>query len=259
MALTEQIHTFENGLMLFDRHLTPQQRARYRAKNLHEPEEEEIFLSAIRSLPTGGLFASVGTAIGYYAILAAKTRPDLEIHCFDPHPKHVVYMGENFELNGLGDLGIQIHQIAVSDRSGMVNFLDNSFASSVADISHWRFLINRMRGILSGRFMGHAPVARFQVPAKTLCDAIKLIARSSVDLLQMDIQGHECAVLMDFFKHNKKEKKHVQEFLIGTHGQSIHFSCRELFLKNGYALLADSPICDTQPDGILHSRYTHLS
>lgn len=154
-------------------------------------------------------------------------------------------------INGLGVTQIQIYQVAVSNRSGTVNFLDNSFASSVLDSSPLKRLLNRVRNLLGGRSRNGNSLACLPVQAITLRDAIGLANSRLVNFLQMDIQGHERPVLMEFFKSRDRGTIQVQEFLVGTHGRDIHNDCRKLFIENQYTILADAAVCEGQPDGML--------
>ncbi len=60
------IHTFDNGVRVYDDHLLDEQRERYRKHNVHEAEEENIFVDLIHRIPANGCFVDVGAAIGYY-------------------------------------------------------------------------------------------------------------------------------------------------------------------------------------------------
>ena len=74
-AMERAIHTFDNGVRVYEDQLLDEQRARYERRNVHEAEEEEIFVDLIRRLPPDGCFVDVGAAIGYYLILAHKLLP----------------------------------------------------------------------------------------------------------------------------------------------------------------------------------------
>jgi len=245
----KNIHIFDNGIKVYDIHLTQQQRARYLHKNLHEPEEEGLFVSAVQRLSTGACFVSIGTAIGYYAVLAKNLRPDLEIHCFDPLPYHLDCLKANIQLNELEESSFHIHQAAVSDRFGKVRFLENSFASSIDNSTLAQRIIWRLRYLFSGNKLNQSLNRAFWVHSVTLGGVFGMIAQQKIDLLQMDIQGHELNVLTEFFK--RREHFEVSEFIVGTHGQTIHSSCRNLLLDNSYRIIADLPTCEGQPDGIL--------
>ena len=43
------IHSFDNGVRVCDDHLLDEQRERYRKRNVHEAEEEDIFVDLVRA------------------------------------------------------------------------------------------------------------------------------------------------------------------------------------------------------------------
>ena len=62
--MTRKIHKFDNGVRVYDDHLMPAQRQRYKIRNVHEADEEDLFIKIISSLPDDGTFVNIGTAIG---------------------------------------------------------------------------------------------------------------------------------------------------------------------------------------------------
>ena len=46
--MARAIHTFDNGVRVFEDQLWEGQRARYQKRNVHEAEEEDIFVDLIR-------------------------------------------------------------------------------------------------------------------------------------------------------------------------------------------------------------------
>ena len=89
------IHTFDNGVRVYDDHLLDEQRERYRRHNVHEAEEENIFVNLIQRIPVDGCFVDVGAAIGYYLILARKLAPGVTIHAVEPLARHRAFLREN--------------------------------------------------------------------------------------------------------------------------------------------------------------------
>ncbi len=67
--MSRKIHIFDNGIRVYDDHLIPPQRKRYAQNNVHEVEEEEIFLR----IPVDGCFVNIGSAIGYYLHIPAQS------------------------------------------------------------------------------------------------------------------------------------------------------------------------------------------
>jgi len=108
------VHCFDNGVRVYDDQLVEAQRFRYAKRTVHEEDEEELFLEMIKGLGANGIFVSLGSAIGHYALLAKRTRPDLSIHCFEPLERHRRYLSETIELNGYSDGDFKVHSLAVA-------------------------------------------------------------------------------------------------------------------------------------------------
>ncbi len=123
------IHTFDNGVRVYDDHLLDEQRERYRKRNVHEAEEEDIFVDLIRRIPADGCFVDVGAAIGYYLILARKLAPSLTIHAVEPLARHRAFLGENAALNGLPSDDFIVHSEGLTSSEGSETFMDRGFGS----------------------------------------------------------------------------------------------------------------------------------
>lgn len=225
-------HRFNNGVKVYDDHLIEAQRIRYAKCNVHEQDEEELFLRIIQDLPTGGVFVSLGSAIGYYALLAKRIRPDLEIHCFEPLDKHRDFLAENILLNGHSEHEFSIHSLAVAPNSEGYLLVDRAYGS---------FLIKPENA-------GSRPTC--STDTVCLSGISSIIGSAAADLVQMDIQGLEAAILEEFFSESERPFA-IRSFLIGTHGNDIHMRCRNALLKNDYMVLHDEANTANQPDGIL--------
>src|SRR5690606_1638265 len=186
----DRVHTFDNGVRVYDRHLNPPQRERYARINVHEVEEEPVFLGLIDSLPEQGVFVALGSAIGYYTILARLRRPKLAIHAFEPLEMHREYMRENIELNALDPRDLPIHPEAIADRDGQTWLSQESYSSALLDDIG---LTIKAKDALK-RFLCAFGVERFKplprvaVPTLSL-DSICARVGGRIDLVQMDVQG----------------------------------------------------------------------
>lgn len=247
---SDRIHTFDNGVRVYDRHLNPPQRERYERVNVHEVEEEPVFLELIDSLPEQGVFVALGSAIGYYAILARMRRSLLAIHSFEPLEMHREYMRENIELNGLDPRGLPIHHEAIAERDGRTWLRQESYSSALLDDVS---LTVKAKDALK-RFLcafgveGFQPLPRVSVP--TLClDSISARVGGRIDLLQMDVQGLEVDALRG--GERTLASGALRTALISTHGPEIHARCRELLVAGGFTLALDVPDPEGQPDGML--------
>lgn len=226
-----KIHEFENGVKVYDRQLLSVQKLRYQKRNVHEEDEEDIFLNAIKDLPCGAYYVNIGSAIGYYPLLAKKVRPDIKVFCFEPLPLHSSFFADNIILNGFRKEDFVVYNFAVSSTSTVVALKDHSYGSYV------------MTG----------PVDETSIPvdAILLSEIFGLIGTRVIDFVQMDIQGHEESVLKAYFSRNITVPGLIQSFLIGTHGHSIHKNCRDLLIDNNYTVKLDEPNTINQPDGII--------
>jgi hypothetical protein len=127
--MKRQIHMFDNEVRVFDDQLTPGQRDRYLIRNVQESEEEDIFVKLIRAIPADGCFVNIGSAIGYYPLLAKKLAPHLTIHAVEPLERHRVFFLENIALNGLSPTDFTVHEEAIYSSEGDERLVDNGYGS----------------------------------------------------------------------------------------------------------------------------------
>jgi FkbM family methyltransferase len=254
------IHTFDNGVRVYDDHLLEQQRERYRKRNVHEAEEEDVFVDLIHRLPRDGCFVDVGAAIGYYLILARKIAPRLTIHAVEPLDRHRAFLRENLALSGLSEADVVVHPEGLTSSEGEVKFLDRGYGSRIPRAENetrlslstrWKQFLEAM-GVRKPKNRGPKILS---IPTITLDALVRRVGRR-VDLLQMDVQGLEVEVLKGGAESMAQGA--VKSFLIGTHGRAsgltIHQECLALLRAAGYAIEVDQPDTKEQPDGIIVAR-----
>ncbi len=257
--MTGNIHKFDNGVFVYDDQLMPAQRQRYRIKNVHEADEEALFIKIISSIPDGGCFVNIGAAIGYYAILAKKISPQLHIHAVEPLESFRRCFLDNIKLNNLSIQDFVVHPIAVAATDGRDSFLEKGYESQL-------MVSNAQQGLLGRIFMkiknlikaglGRLGMKRYaagmgrksEVDTVTLESLIKRVGRQ-VDVMSMDVQGLEVAILMG--GNSVLEQADVKTFIIGTHGNIIHRRCIEILSGKDYIIEHDEPDTPHQPDGII--------
>jgi len=224
------IHIFDNGVKVYDRHLIPVQKERYKVRNVHEAEEEDIFVQLICLTQNNrACFISVGSAIGYYAILAKKLNPNIEVHAAEPLEIHRQWFIENIELNGLRIEDFVLYSEAVSNEEGYSKFVEAGYGSRIG---------NKVSNDESVKI----------VKTTTLDRIVKRLGKA-VDLVQIDVQGLEVNVLLG--SHYSIKNKNIKTFLIGTHGREIHQSCIEILSNSGYSIVFEIDKPQIQPDGII--------
>jgi FkbM family methyltransferase len=157
-------------------------------------------------LPQCGTFLDVGAHIGFYAVLAKKVNPAIEVVAFEPVPAAYAEAEQFFRANGLSPECLS--QNAVSDGDGSVTLYlpDAEGVSTMGTIDppHWR---------------GSKPHVEITVQ-RTSLDALDA-ARSLVDpvLIKIDVEDHEASVLRGAMK------------LIATHRPAI--ICEILSRRHG--------------------------
>ena len=248
--MTKLIHTFENGVKVYDYHLLDSQRERYEKRNVHEPDEEDIFVKIVNSIPPKGYYINIGSAIGYYPILAKKLSASIIIHAYEPLEIHRKYFTENIRLNGFAHEDFYIHEEAVSSSDGYAKLADKRYGSHLA--KHETFLNNTKyvaKHLLA--YLGLKNFPRYshsKVKTLTLDSLIKDISRT-VDLIQMDIQGHEVEALQGGLQSLKSGL--INTVLIGTHHLEKHKECIGILKNHAYLIEFEEYETEHQPDGII--------
>ncbi|MEZ5558727.1 MAG: FkbM family methyltransferase [Pseudomonadales bacterium] len=213
------------------------QRERYRLHNVHEAEEEALFLELLSELEPGGTFVNIGAAIGYYMILAALKRPDIQIIGYEPLRRHRARIRQNAKLNGISRGRFRIYPEGVDARAGVADFAVLDFSSMITrPRRHGR--LSRLRGWLENT----------RIRTVTLEEVLDR-AGGQADLVQMDIQGLERPVLES--SERLLAKGSIRRLLVGTHSVEIHQAVRRAAERAGYHIRHDLAQPESQPDGIL--------
>lgn len=252
--MKRNIHVFDNGVKVYDDHLIPIQRERYEQRNVHEAEEEDIFIEILQAITPDGCYVNIGSAIGYYPLLAKKLNPGLTVHAIEPLERHRACFIENIALNGLIQSSFIIHKEGISSSNGKAEFLDKGYGSSIQrghSYKQAKSLKSTARS-LSRALLSQTGLKRHittqKIMTKTLDNLCKEIG-GIVDLCQMDVQGFELEVLGG--AQRTLQTGNVKTFLIGTHGHKLHKGCIKLLTENFYIIEYEKYNTKDQPDGIL--------
>jgi FkbM family methyltransferase len=252
--MKRNIHVFNNGVKVYDDHLIKIQRKRYNQHNIHEIEEEEIFVEILNAIPADGCFVNIGSAIGYYPLLAKRLIPGLTIHAVEPLERHREFFNENIALNGLNQSDFIIHTEGISSMEGNAEFLDRGYGSSIQrelKKKQSQSIKSAVRSIFKTLVISSILKRHYAIQTiKTITlDNLYVKVGKLIDLCQIDVQGLEFEVLKG--GQNTMQTGSVNTFLIGTHSQKLHKDCIDLLTKNGYVIKYDNYYTEEQPDGIL--------
>jgi FkbM family methyltransferase len=135
----------------------------------------ELSAFIIDRLPPGGVFFDVGSNIGLITFAVGSRRPDVAIHAFEPNPTNIAGWRANAFLNPCS--GAVLVEAGVSERRGHLAFWIPSDLGS-----------GMMR-------VGEQHANDIQVPTIRLDDYCDENHIDRIDVLKIDVQGHEPAVI----------------------------------------------------------------
>lgn len=119
----------------------------------------------------------IGANIGIYSLVMSEC-PDVTVHAFEPHPATFATLRRTITQNGRTN--VHPWQIALSDATGTIDFTNDDFST-----------VNQALA------PGEQAENTIQVPCETassFCQRLQL----TPDLLKIDTEGHEPAVLRGF-------------------------------------------------------------
>jgi FkbM family methyltransferase len=250
--MQKTIHQFANGLKVYDDHLTPIQRERYKKANVHEPVEEDLFIRLVKAIPQDGCFVDIGAGFGYYAILAKLLVRGLTVYAIEPLERHRLFLAENCLLNELSVTDFIVLENGIALSNGMRLFAEAGYSSHVLHgRGRLKYLIKALKRKVFFKDGVAGPENRSSVVAIKTVTLDWLIEQTArlVDLVQMDVQGLEDEVLRS--GSNSMRTGKVKTFLIGTHGPRIHRKCIDILKMHRYEIEFDKDNPADQPDGII--------
>lgn len=135
--------------------------------------DPELAEHVVRRLPSGGTFFDIGANVGLVTFAVTARRPDAQVFAFEPNPPAAQAWARNKTLNRAA--GAQLVEVAVGDsREPVALGLDGE------------------NDLGSGRIGANGSSV---VPCTTLDDFCEERGIGSVDVVKIDVQGHEPQVL----------------------------------------------------------------
>ncbi|WP_328581139.1 FkbM family methyltransferase [Streptomyces sp. NBC_00370] len=135
----------------------------------------------------------VGAHVGYYAMIAALSSPKAKVHAFEPVPPIHARLAVNHRANAIKNL--ELHQKGVSDHTGF------------ADINI-RFPLASLLSTGSSLEGFDKPLASAFTTRIQLVTLDETLGNTPVDLIKIDVEGHEPSVL-DGARHLIKRDRPV--------------------------------------------------
>ncbi|MBN9669866.1 FkbM family methyltransferase [Roseibium aggregatum] len=133
------------------------------------------------------VFFDVGANSGYYSLLALASlnRPD-SVYSFEPSKDALAFFKINIDKNSLGDNGFEIAEIALSDHSGSAVLYYPVDTHNLLETS--QTLVKNHKGRKEYEKTDFVEIT-------TIDDFVQKRSLTRVDLIKIDVEGHEEAVL----------------------------------------------------------------
>jgi len=139
--------------------------------------EPEVTQALRRILRRGMSFVDVGAFVGYYTVLASRlVGPEGRVYAFEPDPTNFRYLLHNLAVNGCTN--VRAEQVAISDEEGLTG-------------------LHRAHYPMQHHLASQRTVKEPQVVVRTvsLDFYFARLGRPEVDLIKVDVEGHEWHVL----------------------------------------------------------------
>jgi len=150
----------------------------------------------------------VGAGIGDYTLYAATAQPNGQVFAFEPYPHSLVLMQENLRLNSIQNA--QVFDKAIGTNSGEL-MLD---LTGGEPLQFQSFL--KKTGTME---------KSLSVQALSLVDALTMLEMESCDLLKLDCEGAEYAILFDT---PQPVLERIQRIVMEYHDNIVQYTHHDL-------------------------------
>jgi FkbM family methyltransferase len=243
----DSVYEFDNGVRILKSHLVAAQMFRYQRNpvKLHEPHEEEWFVSLIFGATKGSIFLDVGAAAGYYCLLALRLRPNMAVVAINPSVYFRNALVQNAALQATSvSVALSGEDTLARPAEGTILQLPVAVAAQSG-----RITIDSKYG--SGIQMNKSAASHDDVPALTLSQVLAICSRP-VHLAMFDVQGEEAHIFASDQVGLQLAAHTIRRFMVGIHGgaPTMHI-VRTALIRAGYEVLVERLSAPAQPDGVL--------
>ncbi len=198
-------------------------------KGHHEPQEEKVFHEILKRLDANSAMIELGSFWAYYSLWFNKSIKNAINICCEPDPNNIKIGKANAELNE-ADMTF-INSAAGKDDGTIIDF---PMESNPGEIK--------------------------KVPIISVDKIVEQNKLKKLDLLHMDVQGHELQAIMGAKKTIEKSK--LRFLIVSTHHYSIsgdprtHFKCAELIESLGGHIIANHTVLESfSGDGLIAASF----
>src|SRR6185369_14438497 len=190
---------------------------------------------------SGWTVFDVGANIGVFTVLQATQ--GARVYSFEPNPDSYSRLSRNVAANNLSDC-VRLFPTALGDERGVgsLHVIEGGTTGGVVTAVE-----------------ADASASGVAVPIATLDEVVSTLPGSSIDLLKIDAEGSEAAIL----RGGERTLDHVQRIVVEYHSRDLLCQVREILARKGFTqeMIVDYYAEDTAAGqdevGILYARRPH--
>ncbi|MBI1837997.1 MAG: FkbM family methyltransferase [Flavobacteriia bacterium] len=174
-------------------------------------EKESLKIWAYLSKESSNII-DIGANTGIYSIIAIKNNKKAQVIAVEPIDINHSVLINNVKKN---KVKIITEKIALSDKVGIAKMF------MLKDKLNYMTSINDNRYDLHPEIKGKSEVVEVEVPIDTFENLFKRNNLNSIDLIKIDVEGHEIEVLLSMTAYIEKYKPNIIIEIIGNENAKI--------------------------------------
>ncbi len=188
-------------------------------------EKESLKIWAYLSKKSDVIF-DIGANTGIYSIIAKSNNKKSTVIAIEPIDLNYDVLNKNISKN---NLKIFTEKVALSDKEGVANMY------MLKDKLNYMTSVNDDRYAMHPEIKGNNEVVEVKVPIKPFSDVYEKYSLQKLDLIKIDVEGHEIPVIRNMIFFIEKFKPSILIEIIGDDNALI---INELFSNLGYKFVS---------------------
>ncbi|WP_413204712.1 FkbM family methyltransferase [Rhodospirillum sp. A1_3_36] len=175
----------------------------------------------------------IGANVGGYSMTCLSGQGHARIFAFEPHPITFRTLEEN-----TARFGIACFNLGMSDQIGTLSLHDYAEEDGSSHASVYREVFSLIH---------KKPSVSHVVPMSTVDQQVEILGLETIDLLKIDTEGHEMAVLKGAEKTIRANRVNAIQFEFNEHA-----ICARTFFRDFWEFLPEYDFYRLLPGGALH-------
>lgn len=174
---------------------------------IYEKDKQQVCL---RLIHPGMTVYDIGAQAGFYSLAFSRLVSTGHVYSFEPFSENCTSLLDHLRLNNIQN--VIVHQVAISDRSGLVDFrigISNAMGSIINEPSIYR------------------------VYTVTIDELVEKNGLPPPDLVKMDVEGSEASVLRGAVRVLQARRS---VWMVALHGRQPAQECWDIFEQHAYSI-----------------------